>query len=116
MRRKVRRDLILAAATILASCQTIFADQITKEFQSSFTTSDRTAVTSSNIMKMINNFIGKDYQDLEFIVTSCRAGEFGTRADSLGGLFGTWSVDTSSDIKSPTTWSNPTGTKVGWPP
>ena len=109
----ISRVLSAAALGLMLPASGIAAD--VKELQSSFVTADKKAVTSTNLMKMINGFIGQNYQDLELIVTSCRAGEFGTRAEGLGGLFGNWSVDTGSDTKNCTTWVSGDGSKPGWP-
>ncbi|MEO8713774.1 MAG: hypothetical protein ABI369_02040, partial [Acetobacteraceae bacterium] len=78
-------------------------------------TVDKKNVTSTKLMKLTRDDIGNTWQDLEFITTSCKAGEFTTRAAGVGGLAGTWSVDTASDTTHCTTEFTTPGPKVGWP-
>ena len=101
---------LLASGSVAAS-----AEQVKQDLQSLFVTVDRINVTSSKLMKLIRTDIGNTWQDLEFITTSCKSGEFVTRAAGAGGLPGTWSVDTASDTTHCTTEFSTPGPKIGWP-
>ena len=83
----ISRVLSAAALGLMLPASGMAAE--VKELQSSFVTADKKAVTSSNLMKMINGFIGQNYQDLELIVTSCRAGESAAQCTSKGAT-GSW--------------------------
>src|SRR5271165_2725130 len=113
MSRIGRRGTIagaLAAALIWATGDAL-ADPAKKETQSILFDQASDELTSSALIKLLNDKLAGAYQDLELVITSCSGGEFTTRAK---GLQGAWSVSTAAKTGkcNGTTYGNP-DPKVG---
>ena len=67
------------------------------ETQSVIFDRDNKELTSSALIKLLNDKLDGVYQDLELIITSCFGGEFASRAGGAKGLKGDWSVSTATD-------------------
>ena len=107
-----------ALALIAYLNATAFAAEETA-LQSYFMTGDQKTGSSSWLMKAVHQYLKDAYEDLEIVVTSCKSGEFASRAGAGGGLAGTWSLLTATDEKHNSLWYERTGTGPifsGWAP
>ena len=83
-----------------------------KEKQSYIFDQNNNELSSSALMKLLNDKLDGVYQDLELVITSCGGGEFAARGAKLKG---SWSVSTATDTKKCNTTSvgNTVDPKIG---
>lgn len=67
-----------------------------KELQSYLSFDGGGTLSSSEMVKKLNDKLGGQYEDLEIVFQVCGSGEFASRA---AGLMGQWSVSTATDAK-----------------
>ena len=103
MIRPLQHRVAIAASTALLSLSSsvhAIQPEPRKESQSAVVLGSGEILSSSALIKKLNTKLDNKYQDLEVVVHACQSGEFAARAKGAGGLQGTWSVSTSTDLSS----------------